>query len=160
MMSVIRASLAFSLMPALAGFAASQSKAPGRSAEAHSPAGEVRAVLDAQAAAWNRGDVDSFMEGYWKSRKTTFVGASGVLRGWREVLERYKRTYPDRATMGTLTFSDLEVTVLSPASALVLGRWRLERGSDNPGGVFTLVFRKFPEGWRIIHDHTTQEGRN
>lgn len=116
---------------------------------------EVRAVLDAQVAAWNRGDLDGFMQGYWESSKTTFAGSSGILCGWQEVLERYRRNYPDRRSMGTLTFSHLEVTFLSPKAALVLGRWQLQRASDRPGGVFTLVLRRFPQGWRIIHDHTS-----
>ena len=119
---------------------------------------EIRAVLDDQVEAWNRGDVARFMEGYWKSEKTEFVGSSGVLRGWQAVLGRYRKTYPDRRAMGALTFSELEITELSPAAALVLGRWRLEREHDHPGGVFTLVLRKFPEGWRIILDHTSVMG--
>jgi len=115
----------------------------------------IRAVLTAQVAAWNRGDVDSFMTSYWKSEKTEFVGSSGIFRGWQAVLERYQKTYPDRSAMGTVTFTDLEVTMLSSSAALVVGKYHLVRESDHPEGVFTLVFRKFPEGWRIINDHTT-----
>lgn len=115
----------------------------------------IRQVLDAQAAAWNRGDVEAFMEGYWKSDATTFSSTSGVARGWQALLERYKRSYPDRKAMGRLTFSDLEITTLGPDAAFVLGRWQLERESDRPGGVYTLVLRRFPEGWRIVHDHTS-----
>ena len=116
---------------------------------------EIRAVLDAQVEAWNRADLDAFMGGYWKSDKTEFVGSSGVQRGWQAVLDRYRKGYPDKRAMGTLTFSNLEITRLGPQAALVLGEWRLQRESDHPEGVFTLVFRKFPEGWRIIHDHTS-----
>ncbi len=119
------------------------------------PQGAIRAVLDAQVAAWNRGDVDAFMEGYWKSDATAFVSSSGVVRGWRAVLDRYRKVYPDRQAMGTLTFSDLEITILSPTAALVVGHYQLQREHDKPGGVFTLVFRKLPEGWRIINDHTS-----
>ena len=115
----------------------------------------MRAVLDAQVAAWNRGDVDAFMLGYWKSDATSFSGTSGILRGWQALLDRYGRTYPDRKAMGTLSFSDLEFTPLGRDAILVLGRWHLAREKDNPGGVFTLVIRKFPEGWRIVHDHTS-----
>lgn len=126
---------------------------------AHPSAGSaekaIRAVLDAQTAAWNRGDVDSFMTSYWKSEKTMFVGSSGIFRGWQAVLERYRKTYPDRRAMGTVTFSDLEVIMLSSSAALVVGKYHLVRESDHPEGVFTLIFRKFPEGWRIINDHTT-----
>ncbi len=115
----------------------------------------IRALLEAQANAWNNGDIEGFMAGYWKSDQTEFVGASGMLRGWQEVLDRYRRTYPDRKAMGRLTFSDLEITVLSPDAAYIVGRWQLEREKDRPGGVFTLIARKFPEGWRIVHDHTS-----
>ncbi len=115
----------------------------------------IRDLLSAQAEAWNRGDIDGFMDGYWKSDQTTFSGSSGVFRGWQALLERYRRNYPDRAAMGRLTFSDLEITMLSRGAALVLGRWQLETATGHPGGVFTLVLRKFPQGWRIIHDHTS-----
>jgi ketosteroid isomerase-like protein len=115
----------------------------------------IRVVLDAQVDAWNRGDVDAFMQGYWKSGKTEFVGSHGIVRGWQFVLDRYRKSYPDHRAMGTLTFSDLEVNVLSSSAALVVGKYHLVRESDHPGGVFTLVFRRFPEGWRIINDHTS-----
>lgn len=120
-----------------------------------SPEDEIRALLKVQAEAWNRGDIQAFMETYWKSPKTAYLGSRGAIRGWQSVLERYKRTYPDRRAMGKTTFSGLEITMLSPDSALVLGHWRLEREKEPLGGVFTLVVRKFPEGWRIIHDHTS-----
>ena len=116
---------------------------------------QIRMLLQAQADAWNRGDIDAFMEGYWKSDETAFIGANGITRGWLAVLDRYKKTYPDRKAMGRLTFSGLEVHVLCPDAALVIGQFRLERESDKPAGIFTLDFRKFPEGWRIIVDHTT-----
>lgn len=121
---------------------------------------EIRAVLEAQVKAWNRDDISAFMQGYWKSDKTEFVSSNGILRGWQAVLDRYRKAYPDGRAMGTLTFSGLEITVLSPTAALVLGEWRLDREADHPGGVFTLVFRKFPEGWRIINDHTSAVSRN
>jgi len=119
------------------------------------PSTAVRAVLDAQVTAWNQGDIDAFMDGYNKSDSTAFVDSSGILRGWQAVLDRYHKSYPNRQAMGTLTFLDLEITVLSPTAVLVLGRWQLQRQLGTPGGVFTLVFRKFPEGWRIINDHTS-----
>ena len=117
---------------------------------------EVRALLKKQVADWNRGDVTAFMRGYWKSPQTEFVSADGIMRGWQTVLDRYRKTYPDRASMGHLDFSNLEITVLGDESALAVGHWQLKRQNDTPGGVFTLVFRKFPEGWRIINDHTSQ----
>ncbi|HXJ92741.1 MAG TPA: nuclear transport factor 2 family protein [Terriglobia bacterium] len=116
----------------------------------------VRALLKKQVADWNRGDVTAFMRGYWKSPETEFVGTDGIMRGWQNVLDRYRKTYPDRASMGHLDFTNLEVTVLGPEAALAVGHWQLKRQNDTPGGVFTLVFRKFPEGWRIINDHTSQ----
>src|ERR1700757_2125066 len=115
----------------------------------------IRAVLDAQAAAWNRGDIEAYMQGYDRSPYTEFVGGDTITRGWQEVLDRYKKRYDTREKMGTLTFSDLEITILSNDAALVLGRWRLKRANDEPHGTFTLLFRKTKAGWRIVHDHTS-----
>ncbi len=115
----------------------------------------ISAVLNAQQTAWNRGDVDAFLVGYWHSPDLTFSGSSGVARGWDGVLARYKKNYPDRAAMGQLDFSELEFRFLGPDAALVLGRWHLKRETDDLGGVFTLVWQRFPEGWKIIHDHTS-----
>jgi uncharacterized protein (TIGR02246 family) len=115
----------------------------------------IRAVLDAQQQAWNRGDVDAFLTGYWHSSYLTFSGSTGISRGWDAVLARYKKNYPHRSAMGTLDFSNLEFRFLGPDAALVLGHWHLKREKDDPGGVFSLVFQRFPEGWRIIHDHTS-----
>jgi ketosteroid isomerase-like protein len=113
------------------------------------------AVLDDQKAAWNRGDVPAFMNGYWRSPDVTFAGKAGFTRGWDTVLARYQRTYPDQASMGHLEFSELEVRPLGPDAALVLGKWHINRPAGDVGGIFTLVLQKFPEGWRITHDHTT-----
>jgi len=141
---------------ALLTFLSSPSRAASSAAGAKSiPEAAIRAVLGAQVADWNRGDVDAFMKSYWKSEATEFVGANGVVRGWQAVLDRYRKAYPDRQAMGTLTFSDLEVNVLCPTVALVTGHYHLQREKDQPSGVFTLVFRKFPEGWKIINDHTS-----
>jgi len=115
----------------------------------------ITAVLNAQQAAWNRGDVEAFLVGYWKSPELTFSGATGVSRGWDGVLARYKKSYPDRAAMGKLDFADLEFRFLGPDAALVLGRWHLKRETDELGGVFSLVWQRFPDGWKIIHDHTS-----
>jgi len=115
----------------------------------------ISAVLNAQQTTWNRGDVDAFLGGYWHSPELTFSGSSGVARGWDGVLTRYKKNYPDRAAMGQLDFSDLEFRFLGPDAALVLGRWHLKRERDDLGGVFTLVWQRLPEGWKIIHDHTS-----
>jgi len=115
----------------------------------------IRIVLDAQAAAWNRGDIEGYMNGYDRSPNTEFVGADSITRGWQDVLDRYKKKYDTREKMGTLTFSDIEVTMLSRDAALVLGRWRLKRANDEPHGTFTLLFRKRKAGWRIVHDHSS-----
>ena len=118
----------------------------------------INDVLSAQQAAWNRGDVDAFLAGYWRSPELTFSGSSGVSRGWDGVLARYKKSYPNHAAMGQLEFSDLEFRFLGPDAALVLGQWHLKRESGDIGGVFTLVWQKFPDGWKIIHDHTSAVG--
>jgi uncharacterized protein (TIGR02246 family) len=115
----------------------------------------MHAVLSAQQAAWNRGDVDAFLVGYWHSPELTFSGSSGVVRGWDGVMARYKKSYPDRAAMGQLDFSELEFRFLGPDAALVLGHWHLKREKDELGGVFTLVWQRFPDGWKIVHDHTS-----
>ena len=116
---------------------------------------EIQSVLSAQRDAWNRGDIDAFMNGYAQSASTVFVSEDEVRRGWETVRDRYRIRYSDRAKMGTLSFSDIEVTILSPDAAVVLGRWRLKRANDEPHGRFTLIFKRLPEGWRIVHDHTS-----
>jgi ketosteroid isomerase-like protein len=117
----------------------------------------VTGVLRMQQNAWNRGDVAAFMEGYWKSPELTFAGSSGITRGWQPVMDRYRKNYPDQKAMGHLDFSNLEVRSLGKDGALAIGRWHLKRESGELGGIFTLVFQRFPEGWRIIHDHTSRD---
>lgn len=116
---------------------------------------EVVAVMDAQAEAWNRGDIDGFMAGYWRSDKLLFVSGDEVTRGWQTTLDRYKRNYNSREKMGTLRFSDLEIDVISKDAAIVLGSWSLTRAADNPKGKFTLLFRKLDGRWLIVRDHTS-----
>ena len=115
----------------------------------------IRKVMDEQAAAWNRGDIEGFMQGYWNSPQMTFVSGDNVSRGWQAALDRYKKNYDTKEKMGVLTFSDLEINVLSKDAAVVLGNWALQREKDNPKGKFTLIFRKFKDGWRVVHDHTS-----
>ncbi|HEV2912798.1 MAG TPA: nuclear transport factor 2 family protein [Pyrinomonadaceae bacterium] len=117
--------------------------------------GAVRAVLDAQVAAWNRGDIDAFMDGYWQSPDTIFVSGDTVTRGWQTVLDRYRKSYDTREKMGTLAFLEIEIKPLSHDTAIAFGRWQLARASDTPHGRFTLLLRRTPRGWRIIHDHTS-----
>jgi uncharacterized protein (TIGR02246 family) len=116
---------------------------------------EIRAILSAQQEAWNHGDIDGFMNGYARAETTAFVSGDEVTRGWQTVRDRYFKKYGDRAKMGTLTFSDLEIEQLGPDSAIVLGRWELKRANDNPHGRFTLIFRRTTDAWRIVHDHTS-----
>lgn len=116
---------------------------------------EIRAVMSAQAAAWNRGDIDGFMIGYARSDATEFISGDKLTHGWQTVRDRYKKKYGNREKMGALTFSELRVTRLSDDAALVIGRWRLLRKGDKPHGRFTLLFRRTPNGWRIVLDHTS-----
>ena len=116
---------------------------------------QIRSVLRAQQDAWNRGDIDGFMNGYARSASTVFVSEDTIRHGWETVRERYRKKYSDRAKMGTLAFSDLEIMLLSPDAGVVLGRWSLKRTNDQPHGRFTLIFKRLPEGWRIVHDHTS-----
>lgn len=115
----------------------------------------VRAVLDAQAAAWNRGDIETFMDGYERAEATTFVSGDTITRGWQTVLERYKARYDTREKMGTLAFSDIEIKPLSAFYAQAVGRWQLTRAADTPAGRFTLILRRTDKGWRVVHDHTS-----
>jgi ketosteroid isomerase-like protein len=131
-------------------FTAGQEKAP-----ADRQTSEITTVLTQQQTAWNAGDIPGFMLGYWKSPQLSFSGSSGVSRGWDAVSARYQRVYPNRDSMGHLDFSELEMRLLGENAALVLGKWHLTRPSGELGGVFSLVFQRFPEGWKIIHDHTS-----
>ena len=135
-------------------FMAVKGQTPAKPKEAKAIAA-IRAVLDAQRDAWTRGDIEGFMDGYERSEQTVFVSGDNVTHGWQTVLDRYKKNYNTREKMGTLTFSDLEITLPGKESAVVLGRWHLKRASDEPHGRFTLIFRKTKQGWKIIHDHTS-----
>jgi ketosteroid isomerase-like protein len=119
------------------------------------PIPEVLAVMRATEAAWNAGDLEGYMAGYRRSDDLRFAGGATVTRGWEATLARYREHYPDRAAMGTLAFSDLDVVMLGRDAAYVFGRWELTRADDRPHGLFTLIFRRLPEGWRIVHDHTS-----
>jgi uncharacterized protein (TIGR02246 family) len=118
---------------------------------------DIRAVMERQQAAWNRGDIEGFMDGYERAETTTFVSGDDVMRGWQTVLDRYKQRYNSPGLMGSLTFSELEIQPLGPSYALVNGRWQLTRSNDKPHGRFTLLFRQTSAGWRIIQDTTTSE---
>jgi len=118
---------------------------------------DILAVLNAQADAWNRGDLDAFVTGYHRSEETVFAGGDQVHRGFDAMVRRYRQAYPTREKMGRLTFSKIVFEQLDRERAVMTGSWELElAGSDKrPGGVFTLIWRRFDEGWRIVHDHTS-----
>jgi uncharacterized protein (TIGR02246 family) len=119
-------------------------------------AADVKKVLDDQVVAWNKGDLEGFMKGYWKSPDLTFVSGKDITRGWQETLERYKKRYQaDGKEMGKLTFSDVTVTELASGVALVTGKWELTLTKETVGGRYSLIFKKQADGWRIIHDHTS-----
>ncbi len=135
-------------------FASSGSFASGNNRDARAGT-NIRKVMDEQTAAWNRGDIEGFMQGYWKSENLVFVSGDNVTKGWQPTLDRYKKNYDSREKMGTLTFSGLTINVLNKEWATVLGSWSLTREKDRPHGKFTLIFRKFKDGWCIVHDHTS-----
>jgi len=118
---------------------------------------QIREVLTTQVSNWNAGRLEEFMKGYWRSPKLTFFSGGRKLAGWDTTLERYRKAYQaDGHEMGKLVFSDLDVTVLGPQSAMVTGHWELTMSDGKkPGGLFTLIFRKVDGGWKIIHDHTS-----
>jgi ketosteroid isomerase-like protein len=119
----------------------------------------VRTVLDRQVADWNKGDLDSFLTGYWNSPKVVFQSGGQRQVGWSAMRERYRRRYQGEGkAMGQLAFTGLEIEPLGPDSILARGGWQLTMpDGTKPGGLFTLIFRRLPEGWRIVHDHTSAE---
>lgn len=128
----------------------------GHAAWAQTEEAQIELLLENQAAAWNAGDIETFMDGYIESPELRFVSGAGVRKGYRETLERYLKTYDTPEKMGTLAFADLDITILSPEAALAFGHWHLTRPeAGDIGGVFTLVLRHTGHGWRIIHDHTS-----
>ena len=116
----------------------------------------IRQVLEKQVEAWNRQDLEAFMQGYWHSPELTFFSGVTVYRGWDNALQRYRDAYQSAGhEMGKLDFSDLQIETLGGQAAFVRGAFHLAMPSGKQlHGIFTLVFRKFPQGWRIIHDHT------
>lgn len=116
---------------------------------------EVRGLLTEQAKAWNRGDVEGYMQTYWKSDSLLFIGKSGVHRGWEETLANYKKGYPDTAAMGRLSFELIEVRRLSPEYFYVVGKWMLDRSIGNLSGHFDLLIRRIRGHWKIVSDHSS-----
>jgi uncharacterized protein (TIGR02246 family) len=115
----------------------------------------VRKLLNEQSAAWNRGDIEGFMKGYWENDSLMFIGQSGITYGWNQTLSNYKKHYPDTATMGKLAFTIISAKNLSPEYFHVIGKWHLQRSIGNAEGHFTLLFRKIKGQWVIIADHSS-----
>jgi L-asparaginase / beta-aspartyl-peptidase len=116
----------------------------------------VESILRAQEDAWNRGNLDAFVEHYWKSEALSFSSGGKTTRGWTETVNRYRERYPTPEKMGRLRLSGLEITPLGDSAALVLGQWNLQRESEPVSGNFSLVLRKFDDRWLIVHDHTSR----
>lgn len=115
----------------------------------------IRKTLNEQTTAWNRGDIDGFMKGYWEDDSLMFIGKSGVTYGWENTLKNYKKNYPDTASMGKLIFTLIQVKKLSTEYFHVTGKWFLKRSIGDIGGHFTLLFRKIKNKWVIISDHSS-----
>jgi len=137
------------LIIALLGYACSSSE------NASEDQAAIYSIMDQQVACWNKGDLDCFMEGYWQSDSLMFIGGNGVVYGYDNTLERYQRTYPDRATMGQLTFDIVTLDRLASDAYFMVGQWTLDRQDDEIGGHFTLLFRKLNGRWVIVKDHSS-----
>lgn len=116
----------------------------------------IRAIMDQQVKCWNRGDIDCFMEGYWRSDSLMFIGSSGITYGFDNTLQRYQKVYPDRAAMGTLAFNIVSLERLSADAYHMVGQWKLARTVGDLSGHFTLVFRKIENQWFIVKDHSSR----
>lgn len=120
------------------------------------PRDAVRKVLDDQVDAWNKRDLEGFMAGYWKSKEMSFYSGNTKTLGWQATLDRYKKKYQGEGKeMGKLAFTEIEIELMSADHALVKGRWKLTLAKEAPAGLFTLLMKRLPEGWRIVHDHTS-----
>ncbi len=115
----------------------------------------VRLVLAEQEIAWNKGELESYMQGYWKNDSLRFIGKNGIQYGWQQTLNNYKKSYPDKATMGILEFEILKVEILSDSSAFVIGKWALTREKGNVNGYFTLLFKIIDGKCVIVCDHSS-----
>lgn len=115
----------------------------------------ITKLMDDQQSAWNKGDIDGFMQGYWKSDSLVFVGKTAPVYGWQSTIDRYKKAYPNKATMGQLDFTIIKLDILDTNNAFMLGGWHLKRTVGDVGGYFTLWFRKIDGEWKIVCDHTS-----
>ncbi|HEX6333415.1 MAG TPA: nuclear transport factor 2 family protein [Flavisolibacter sp.] len=115
----------------------------------------IRTILAAQTSAWNRGDLEGFMQGYWQNDSLMFIGRNGIKWGWQTTLDNYRKGYPDTTAMGQLTFDLLQVKKLSRKYYYVVGKWTLRRTIGDVSGHFDLLFRKIRGRWQIIADHSS-----
>lgn len=118
------------------------------------PVNEIKSVLLNQQIAWNEGNIEAFMSGYWQSDSLTFIGSKGLTYGWDNTLNNYKKSYPDTATMGKLRFEIIKLDILSDDAAILIGRYVLTREKDQPTGLFTLIWKKINDKWLIVADQT------
>lgn len=139
----MKTTVLFCLMLLLAAFSFAQDKKA------------ITNLLEKQRLAWNRGDLEGYMNGYWKSDSLLFVGKDGPKYGWKTTLENYKKSYPDDDAMGMLTFNILQINIIDIKNAFVLGGWKLKREKDEPQGFFTLWLRRIKGEWKIVSDHTS-----
>lgn len=140
-------------------FANPQATRPATSAQSDNPVfSELAAIMDKQSAAWNRGDIAEFMKPYWRDDRMTFSSGGTTERGWEPTYQRYKKKYPDQATMGKLVFGNLESQELGSDVILMLGTWKLER-ADPAQGNFSLVWKRIDGQWVIVHDHSSLKAK-
>ena len=128
---------------------------PSIRAFAQQPDKDIRQLMARQTDAWNQGNIEAFMQTYWKSDSLLFIGSHGPTYGWQQTLDRYKKSYPDTAAMGKLDFNILEIRLLSKDICFVVGKWHLRRSAGDMQGAFTLLVRKMKDGWKIIADHSS-----
>lgn len=115
----------------------------------------IEELMKAQEAAWNFGDIETFMQSYWKSDSLRFIGKRGLQMGWQNTLDNYKKSYPDQAAMGRLAFENLDIDRLDSDHAFVIGRWTLYRAVDTLGGHYSLLWKKINNKWVIVADHSS-----
>ena len=118
---------------------------------------QIRLALKMQEEAWNRGDIEGFMQAYWKSDSLLFIGSKGPTYGWQKTLNNYRESYPDDQAMGQLVFEIKKLDILDQSHAFVVGTWMLKRSQDQPSGYFSLLWKKFGKEWKIIADHSSSE---
>ncbi len=118
----------------------------------------IRKILSTQSDAWNKGDLDGFLETYWKSDDLVFFSGGTISKGHKAVADRYAKRYKaEGKEMGKLEFSGLEVEMMGTDTAFARGKWKLEMKAEKPEGLFTLILKKTPDGWKIVHDHSSAE---